>query len=332
MKLLVTGCAGRVGTAVTEHLVSDGHHVRGIDVVDTVDLDVDYRRCDLLDPEALKPQVDGVDAVLHLAAIPAPGRGPNADIFKLNTAGTFNVFDACAQAGVGRVVVASSINAIGYFFGAVPFEIDYLPVDEAHPKHTSDAYSFSKDVTEQIGDYFWRRDGISNACLRFGAGLRPIEEMRENAAGYVAVRALVEGLLGRPEEERTSEIARMRAAYDEERRARSYERRTGKTPDLAAEEHRLMTLRHNYFSFVALEDACRGMALSLTADYAGSHPLLIVDDHNTLMTGSEALAGLVYPDVRVTRELSGTESLVSGDRAREVIGFVPEVHASRLFE
>ncbi|MEE2754559.1 MAG: NAD-dependent epimerase/dehydratase family protein [Candidatus Latescibacterota bacterium] len=72
---------------------------------------MDYRKCDLLDAEALRPHIEGVDAVLHLAAIPAPGRGPNAQIFQINTAGMFNVFDACAQQKVNRVVVASWIDA-----------------------------------------------------------------------------------------------------------------------------------------------------------------------------------------------------------------------------
>ena len=88
----------------------------------------------MLDADALAPNVEGMDAVLHLAAIPSPGRAPNAEIFQINTASTFNVFDACAHYGVNRVVCASSINAVGYFFGAVPFEIDYIPADEDHPK------------------------------------------------------------------------------------------------------------------------------------------------------------------------------------------------------
>jgi nucleoside-diphosphate-sugar epimerase len=144
LKVLITGCAGKVGEAVTQHLLTNGFDVHGIDIADSFEGGIDYRKCDLLDADDLKQHVEGVEAVLHLAAIPAPGRAPNAPIFQLNTAGTFNVFDACAQLDVSRVVAASSINAIGYFFGAVPFEIDYLPVDEDHPKLTSDAYSFSK--------------------------------------------------------------------------------------------------------------------------------------------------------------------------------------------
>jgi nucleoside-diphosphate-sugar epimerase len=332
MKTLITGCAGRVGVAVTAHLVDRGFDIRGIDIVDSFEGGIDYRECDLLDAEALSPHVDGVDTVLHLAAIPAPGRAPNAPMFQLNTAGTFNVFDACAQHGVARVVVASSINAIGYFFGSVPFELDYLPVDEEHPKFTSDAYSFSKQVTEDIGAYFWRRDGISNTCLRFGAGLRPIDEMRSiQGESFKAPRALIGSLLQTSSEEQAREIRRMRDAYDDERRDRRFENREDKTPVLAHDEHRLMTLRHNYFSFVALEDACRGMELSLTASYQGSHPLLIVDKNNALTMDAAELANLMYPDVAIRGGLEGTQSLVNPQKAAELIGFQTQISVKELF-
>lgn len=332
MKVLITGCAGKVGEAVTAHLVGAGFDVRGIDVVEAFDGAIDYRPCDLLDPDALKPHVEGVEAVLHLAAIPAPGRGPNADIFKLNTAGTFNVFDACAHVNVTRVVVASSINAIGYFFGCFPFEIDYLPVDENHPKLTSDAYSFSKQVTEDIGQYFWRRDRITSTCLRFGAGLRPVDEMRQNQVeGFLAARACAGRLGELPESEKAAELARLRRAYDDERRERRYERKAGRSSELAPEEHRLMTLRHNYFSFVALEDACRGMEMALTAAYEGSHPLFIVDGENTLAMDAGVLADLMYPEVAVRGTLEGPQSLVSPGMASDLIGFETEIPAQSLF-
>ena len=334
MKVLITGCAGQVGGAVTAHLLARGFEVRGVDTADSFGGGIDYRRCDLLDAEALAPHLDGMDAVLHLAAIPSPGRAPNARIFQINTAATFNVFDACAQQGIGRVVVASSINAVGYFFGTVPFELEYLPADEAHPKLTSDAYSFSKQVTEEIGVYFWRRDGIANTCLRFGAGLRPLAEMQQNAAeALLAARALVERLGEAEPQDAAAEIRRMRDAYDAGRRERRYEKRgQNKASVLAADEQRLMTLRQNYFSFVALEDACRAMQKALTAPYEGSHPLLVVDRNNTLMAEAAKLAELLYPDVKAVSPLAGTQSLVDWRRAAELIGFEAEISAEALFE
>ncbi len=51
----------------------------------------------------------------------------------------------------------------------------------------------------------------------------------------------------------------------------------------------------NRGNFIALEDACRGMELSLTASYKGSHPLLIVDENNSLTMDAAKLANLMYP-------------------------------------
>ena len=122
----------------------------------------------------------------------------------------------------------------------------------------------------------------------------------------------------------------MRDAYDDERRERRTENREGKTPKLAQDEHRLMTLRHNYFSFVALEDACQGMELSLTASYEGSHPLLIVDGNNALTMDAAKLANLMYPDVTIRGRLEGTQSLVNSRKAAELIGFETQISAKEL--
>ena len=332
MNVLITGCAGHVGQAVTKHLLQRGCEIRGLDRAASCPIAIDYRSCDILDADALAPHIEGVDAVLHLAAIPSPGRAPNADIFQINTAGTFNVFDACARYGVQRVVVASSINAVGYFFGAVPFELDYLPADENNAKHPSDAYSFSKQVTEEIGHYFWHRDQISNTCLRFGAGLRAIAELRDGMANSLqSAKNLLDDLRAMPSQQSKIAVQRMRDAYDAERRERRWEKRDGKKTVLSADEQRLITMRQNYFSFVALEDACRAMELSLTAPYYGSHPLLIVDKNNTLMADAAKLAQLMYPDVEVRGNLEGTQSLVDWRRALELIGFETELGADALF-
>jgi nucleoside-diphosphate-sugar epimerase len=214
----------------------------------------------------------------------------------------------------------------------VPFELDYLPADEDNAKHPSDAYSFSKQVTEEIGAYFWRRDQISNTCLRFGAGLRAINELREGMAeSSKSVKNLLDTLGAMPPQQSEKEIQRMRDAYDAERRERRWEKRDGKKSVLSADEQRLITMRQNYFSFVALEDACRAMELSLTASYDGSHPLLIVDKNNTLMTDAAQLAELMYPDVEVRGHLEGTQSLVDWRRAMDLLGFETEIAAAALF-
>ena len=332
MRVLVSGCAGRVGTAVVGHLVERGFEVRGIDVVEPSAEHIDFRICDLMAFDAIGAHLSDVDAVLHLAAIPAPGKGPNDQIFSLNCAGTFNVFTACADAGIGRVVVASSINAIGYFFGTEPFEIDYLPVDEGHPKFATDAYSFSKQVTEDIGAYFWRRDRISNTCLRFGAGLQYVDEMMENQGeGYREARARIEALASLDVVEAQDQVVAMRQVYDEGRRQRPFE--GGQWVEgLDGVDSRLMNMRQNYFSFVDLAEACRGMELALTADYEGSHPLFITDHQNITCQPANRLVELFYPEVRVRRDLIESQSLVDWRKAEQLIGFVSQASAESFYQ
>jgi len=332
VRILVTGCTGRVGTAACADLVAAGLGVVGIDVREPeADVGYDFRICDLTQEGALDSHLQDMDTVLHLAAIPSPCPGTPSAIFDLNCAGTFRLFQACADAGVRHVVVASSINAIGYFFGTVPFEIDSLPVDEDHHKTTSDAYSFSKQVTEDIGAYFARREGIANACLRFGAGLATLPDLRQrHGSEFRDARVLVEQLEAQDADTARAEIARMRSAYDDARRGRTFE--GGDRSGLPPAEQRLMTLRHNYFSFVELGEACRAMRLALTTSFEGHHTLFIVDRRNSLNLRADLLARLLYPDVPRREDLLDVQSLVDWRRAQRLLSFESQIPATRVLE
>ena len=102
----------------------------------------------------------------------------------------------------------------------------------------------------------------------------------------------------------------------------SWTRQSGQPPDY---------FRHNYFSFVDLGEACRGMELALTAEYEGSHPLFIVDRRNILCTVASELALLFYPDVDLHGELQGDQSFVDWRRAEELIGFRSEVSSMPFY-
>ena len=87
----------------------------------------------------------GVDAVVHLAAIPAPP-DPNAVIFKVNTLSTYNVFEAARRFGIRNVVWASSETVLGLPFDEPP---PYAPVDEEYPGRPETAYSLSNCSTRR---------------------------------------------------------------------------------------------------------------------------------------------------------------------------------------
>ncbi|MCU0522378.1 MAG: NAD(P)-dependent oxidoreductase, partial [Anaerolineae bacterium] len=201
MHILVTGGMGAVGRPTVQWLLDRGHTVRVLDL--KVDRPIDGAEClegDITDFTSLGPMMAGIDGVIHLAAIPDPDLGPEHTIFKVNVGGTFNIYRAAADAGIGRVVCASSINALGYNYG-ITFpegQLRYFPIDEAHPTYTTDPYSFSKRTIEDIGAYFYRREGITSVFLRYPAVydtqaedgsmlLEFVVECREETAAFMAL-------------------------------------------------------------------------------------------------------------------------------------------------
>ena len=88
-----------------------------------------------------------------------------------------------------HVVVASSINAIGYLFGTSSFENGYLPIDEDHPKTTTDAYSFRKQVTEDIGACFARRGASQTLVCALALAWRRFQSCGNELAANSAIRA-----------------------------------------------------------------------------------------------------------------------------------------------
>ena len=82
---------------------------------------------------------------------------------------TFNIFEAAALLDIPRVVYISSMSVLGLPFSHQPIELEYLPIDEAHPHAPQDAYALSKALGEDIAMAFVRRmaGALSVASLRF---------------------------------------------------------------------------------------------------------------------------------------------------------------------
>ena len=172
MKIAVTGASGKTGRAVVEDLLAHGHEVRAVDVAgapgdrgELADLGAPLLRADLTDFGDTVDALTSVDAVVHLAAIPAPGFFTDARTFTANTAMNSNVFLAAAKLGVGRVVWTSSETTLGFPFGpGTPPR--YLPVDEEHYPHPTSAYALSKVVGETLAEHISAWSGIPIVGLR----------------------------------------------------------------------------------------------------------------------------------------------------------------------
>jgi nucleoside-diphosphate-sugar epimerase len=174
MKIAVTGGNGRVGRVLVRVLIGQQHDVVSIDrAVDETHFQsaphLTHHVDDLMDVERLKSLFAGCAGVIHLAAIPTVRDQNPAQVYINNTASSYNVLLACAELGIHKVCLASSINAIGGIYSRQP-RYDYFPVDEQHPTYNEDAYSLSKWVLEAQADSFARRYEDMTICsLRFHA-------------------------------------------------------------------------------------------------------------------------------------------------------------------
>ena len=165
-RVVVTGATGKLGRAVVAHLRAVGVDVLAVDRAggrDPRDVDGEFLLVDLTDygqvVEAFTGGVDehagGVEAVVHLAAVPAPGLMSNATTFANNSAATYNVFAAARAAGIRRVVWASSETVLGLPFDTPP---PYAPVDEEYAPRPESTYSLNKALEEEMARHFCRWD------------------------------------------------------------------------------------------------------------------------------------------------------------------------------
>jgi nucleoside-diphosphate-sugar epimerase len=170
MRIVVTGGSGKAGRAVVRDLLVHGHDVLNVDLVPSPDPAAPFLPADLTDfgqaLEALSGAevLPGVEAVVHLAAIPAPDRATPDVVFRTNITSTHTVFAAAWRLGLKRVVWASSETTLGLPFDEPP---EYAPVDEEHPLRPESSYALSKVLGEEMARQFHRWSGIPIVGLRF---------------------------------------------------------------------------------------------------------------------------------------------------------------------
>jgi nucleoside-diphosphate-sugar epimerase len=177
-RVAVTGGSGKLGRAVVAELLEHGWEVHNLDLAPPARPLCPHTRVDLTDygqvVEALTgidDRYDGLDAIVHLAAIPGPGVAGNAATFTNNVPATYHVFAAARLAGVRNVVWASSETVLGLPFDTPP---PYVPVDEEYPGRPETTYSLGKLLDEQTAAQFSRWDPeLKIIGLRFSNVMDP---------------------------------------------------------------------------------------------------------------------------------------------------------------
>lgn len=187
-KYLVTGAAGFIGSSLVRALLDRGEEVRGIDNFATgrrenlteVLARIDFREVSILDLDATRQACEGIDYVLHQAAIPSVPKsvldplGSN----RANVDGTVNVLVAARDAKVKRVVYAASSSAYG--------DTPTLPKHEAMAPNPISPYAVAKLASEYYMVSFYRCYGLETVCLRYFNIFGPRQDPSSPYSGVLA--------------------------------------------------------------------------------------------------------------------------------------------------
>src|ERR1700687_3233822 len=186
---LITGIAGFIGSSLARAILAQGDNVRGVDNFSTGKrnniselLDrIDVREADLLDLEAMHSACQGVDYVLHEAAIPSVPRSVLNPLEnnRANVDGTVNLLVACRDAKVKRVIYAASSSAYG--------DTPTLPKREDMPPNPISPYATAKLASEYYMASFYRCYGLETVCLRYFSPERTSSRMARMMIGYCLI-------------------------------------------------------------------------------------------------------------------------------------------------
>jgi nucleoside-diphosphate-sugar epimerase len=276
-RICVTGAAGKAGRGAVAHLREQGYEVLATDVAVGDPRARGVLKADLTDYGQATEVLRGMDAVVHLANIPAPGMAPPAVTFNANMSMNFNVFHAAASLGLRKVVWASSETTLGLPFGGgkeqepgAPGELRYAPADEGHFPYPATTYALSKVASETVAEQISRWSGIPFVGLRISNIMEPHDYQR--------------------------------------------------FPEYWPNAH---ARKWNLWGYVDVRDVAAACRLALEADVTGSHNVIIAAADTVMNRPSRDLLAEVFPGTPVKDDLAEHATLLSIDRARDLIGYVP---------
>ncbi|WP_299722241.1 NAD(P)-dependent oxidoreductase [uncultured Tateyamaria sp.] len=199
MRILFTGGSGKAGRHACAYLRDQGHRVVNFDRVPLNMEGVDDRIGDMTDLGQVYDALTSIanfddllagtgvprfDAVVHFAAVPRILVTGDAECYRTNTLGTYNVIDAALKTGVRKIIFASSETTYGICFADGERKPDYLPIDEEHPVIPEDSYAMSKVCNEVTARSFQRRSGADIYGLRINNVIEP-HEYEANFPAYI---------------------------------------------------------------------------------------------------------------------------------------------------
>ncbi len=184
-RVLVTGTSGLLGRRALNAFQVAGFEVISIDRTAPEDLPsgVVHHCADLASWEGMDAALRDADVVVHIAALTDVAATSATAMLSGNVALSSRVLIGAAEAGVARIVYASSQSALGFSRAPRPLVPDYVPVDEAHRTYPTESYGVSKRIGEEICAMIAGSHGIPTVSLRF-----PVIWAPGMFAGHVALR------------------------------------------------------------------------------------------------------------------------------------------------
>jgi nucleoside-diphosphate-sugar epimerase len=284
MRVVVTGGSGKAGRAVVRDLTEHDHDVVNVDAAPPAEQLAPWLRVDLTELGETIEALRGAEAVVHLAAIPAPRIRTVETTFRINVASTYNVFSAASLLGLSRVVWASSETVLGLPFsrrhagnllddaarpGHKP-EPDYAPIDEDHPLRPHSSYALSKVLGEEMARQFARWSGIPFIGLRYSAIREP------------------------------SDYDAFPSYWDD--------------PHLG---------EWNLWAYVDVRDVAQASRLALTADVSGAEAFIVAAADTVMKRPNRELLDEYFPDLPLREGMGDHDSLLSIGKARRLLGYEP---------
>jgi nucleoside-diphosphate-sugar epimerase len=277
-RVVVTGGSGKLGRAVVREFDAHGYDVVLLDRVPSPDKPdaVAFVHIDLTDYGqvlgafiGLDDRYDHVDAIVHLAAVPAPGLVPDVALITNNVTASINVFHAARAAGIRNVVWASSETLLGIPMGE--HQPPYLPVDEEFPVRPQSSYSLGKAIEEEMARHFTSWDpALKMFALRFS---NVMDETDYPAYPWDA------------------------------------------TPEAKI---------FNLWSYIDSRDGAQAVRKAVESDLTGFEAFVIVSPDTVMDTPTIELVERFVPDIPRTSAIDGVSSLLSSEKARELLGYDPQ--------
>jgi len=283
-RIVVTGGSGKAGRAVVRDLVEHGHDVVNVDVAPAESAVAPFLRADLTDLGETIESLRGSEVVIHLAAIPAPRIRTVEQTFEINMLSTYNVFSASTLLGLDRVVWASSETVVG------------LPFGRRHARNLLDPAAVPGHHVEP--DY------------------APVDERHQLRphSSYSLSKVLSEEMAN--QFARWSRIPFIGLRFSAIRESAEY----GAFPESFGDPH---LGEWNLWGYVDARDVAQACRLSLTAAVTESEVFMIAAGDTASNRPSADLLAECFPSVPLTKEIGQYDTLLSIDKARQVLGYAP---------